>query len=122
MSRDGLLRSARSEPCAIEEASLYLTQEAEDGLPPSSSAGRSAAKEASPHQPEAVTNGFVPSVVSDTEEIGISDGLEIPSTYIANGSPTLGTGTGVSQQFVFTIFKEWLTMLENQVDWKLKSP
>jgi hypothetical protein len=79
----------------IEEASSYLTEHAKDGLTPLNSAERSAAQSVSPHQPEKVTDGFVPSDVSDAEKIGISDGLEIPSTVVADGSPTVVMGTGV---------------------------
>jgi hypothetical protein len=91
----GLLRSTRSEPCGTEEASSYLTEEFEEGLTLSNSPGRSAAEEASPHHTETVTNGFVPSVVLDAKEIGISDGHEILSTIVADGSPTVVTGTSI---------------------------
>jgi hypothetical protein len=44
-------------------------------------------------------DGFKHSLfVSDVEEIGISDELEIPSTVIADGSPNVMTGNGVPQQ------------------------
>jgi hypothetical protein len=56
------------------------------------------AEEASPHHTETVANGFVPSVIPDAAEIGISDGHEISSTVVADGSPTAVTGTGVPQQ------------------------
>jgi hypothetical protein len=52
---EGLLRSARSEPCATEEASSYLAEEFEDGLTPSNSIERSAAEAASQHHTETVT-------------------------------------------------------------------
>jgi hypothetical protein len=97
-SRDGFLRSAHSEPCATEEASSYLTEESEDGLTPSNSTEQQKAESVSPQQPETSTNGFVPSDVSVAEEIEISDGLEISSTVVADGSPTVVPGTGVPEQ------------------------
>jgi hypothetical protein len=96
--RDGFLRSARSEPRAIVEASSYLTEESEDGLTPSNSAKQQKAESVSPQQPETSTNGFVPSDVSVAEEIEISDGLEISSTVVADGSPTVVPGTDVPEQ------------------------
>jgi hypothetical protein len=96
--REGLLCSARSKPCATEEASLYVTEEFEDGLTLSNSAGRSAAEAASPQHTETVKDGFVPSVVPDAAEIGISDGHEISSTVVADGSPIIVIGTSVPQQ------------------------
>jgi hypothetical protein len=47
---------------------------------------------------ETVTDGFVPSDVSDAEEIGISDGLEIPSIVAVDESPTVVPGTDVPKQ------------------------
>jgi hypothetical protein len=77
---------------------LYLTEESEDGLTPSNSAEQQNAESVSPQQPETSTNGFVPSDVSVTVEIKISDGLKISSTVVADGSPTVVLGTGVPKQ------------------------
>jgi hypothetical protein len=79
-----------------EAASLYVTEEFEGGLTLSKRVERSAAEEASPHHFEPVTSGFTPSCVADAE-IGISDGLEISSTVIVDGPPTVVAETGVSQ-------------------------
>jgi hypothetical protein len=93
--RDGLLCSARSEPCATEEASSYFTEEIEDGLTSSKSAKESAAEAALPHPTETVTDGLIPSVVPDAGEIAISDGPEISLTVVVDKSPTVVKGTGV---------------------------
>jgi hypothetical protein len=45
-----------------------------------------------------VLDGFVPSVFPDASEIGISNGHEISSTVVADGSRTVVTGTVVPQQ------------------------
>jgi hypothetical protein len=97
-SSDGFLRSARSKPRATEEASPYLTEESEDELTPSNSAEQQKAESVSPQQPETRTNGFVSSNVSVVEEIGISEGLEISSTVLVNGSQTVVPGTDVPEK------------------------
>jgi hypothetical protein len=84
-----------SEPRAIEAASSYVTEEFKGGLTLSKRAERSAVEEASPHYSEPVTSGFAPSGVADAE-IGISDGVEISSTVVAGGPPTVVKETGVS--------------------------
>jgi hypothetical protein len=58
---------------------------------------RSEAEAASPHHTEKVTNGFVPSDVLDAE-FGISDGFEISSTVVDDGSPIVVKETSVFQQ------------------------
>jgi hypothetical protein len=50
------------------------------------------AEEASPNSSEVITDG---TVFSDTEDSGVSDGYDISSAVV--GSPTVETGTGVSQ-------------------------
>jgi hypothetical protein len=80
--RDGLLRSARSEPCTTEEASSYLTEEFVNRLAPSDSAGRSAAEEASSHPTKTVTDELVPLVVPNAQGIEILDGLEISAAIV----------------------------------------
>jgi hypothetical protein len=94
---DGFLRSASSEPRATEAASSYVSEDFEGGLTLSKRAERSAAEEASPHYSEPVTSGFAPSGVADAE-IGISDGVEISSTVVTGGPPTVVEETGVSHQ------------------------